>query len=110
MDSLGISRLDLLIVNIEGAEYDVFSEWTLSSPRLPRQVSMELHYDDMYVGTPGLERRDDASNLVSPLHTMSLADMALFMSHLAGAGYGIVSRENNDRVPHATELTLVRVT
>jgi hypothetical protein len=39
---------------------------------------------------------------------MRLSDLAMFASHLAGAGYGIVAREDNPTCPHCSELTLVR--
>lgn len=109
MADLNIRRLDLLKIDIEGAEYDVLGSWSQTSLSLPHQLSMEVHYNDIYSGTPAFKNRDDVSNLVWPLHVMKLSDLALFMSHLAGAGYGIVSREDNVRSPHCSEFTLVRV-
>lgn len=109
MESMGHVKLSLLKIDVEGAEFDVLSAWALDSLSLPRHIAMELHYDDLYWGTPAARNSSDISNLIWPLHKMRLADLALFMSHVSGAGYGIVSREDNDASPHCSELTLLRV-
>ena len=109
MASMGHADLALLKIDIEGAEYDVLSEWTQDAPGLPRQVAVEVHYDWIYWMTPAFRDSKDTSNLLWPMHKMRLADLALFMSHLTGAGYGVVSREDNDRSPHCSEFTLLRV-
>lgn len=97
-------------MDIEGGEYDVFSDWSLSNPDLPRQIFMELHYDDLYAGTPGMVTASDkSSNLVPPLHIMTLSDLALFVLHMTGFGFGIASREDSLTALHASGLTLVRV-
>lgn len=106
--SFDVSRVDALIVDIEGAEFDVFSEWNQTDPNLPRQVSVELHYDHLYTDTPGLTKSSD--NLVPPLHAMTMSDLALFMLHMTGAGFGIASRENSLTAWHASSFTFVRVT
>lgn len=100
MVSLNITRLDALIVTTPGAEYDLLSEWSPSSARLPRQVALRLHYAGMAAET----------TLIPPRHTMTMADMALFMAHVTGAGYGIVAREDSAVSLYATELVLLRVT
>lgn len=109
MESLGHAHLSLLKIDVEGAEYDVLSAWAVDAPGLPQQIAMELHYDYIYYGMPSFRNSNDVSNLLWPLHKMRLTDLALFMSHLAGAGYGIVSREDNEFHPHCSEISLVRV-
>jgi hypothetical protein len=109
METLGHTRLDLLKIDIEGAEYDVMGEWRQDDRNLPRQIAMELHYSGIYYGTPSFRNPRDMTNLLWPLHDMRLTDLSLFVSHLVGAGYGIVSREDNARAHHCSELTLVRV-
>jgi Methyltransferase domain len=109
MDELGYARLDLLKIDIEGAEFDVIGRWNHHDDSLPEQISMELHYKDVYFGTSAFRNASDMSNLIWPLHELRLAELTLFMSHLASAGYGIVSREDNPSCPHCTELTLLRV-
>ena len=109
MASLGHRRLSLLKIDVEGAEYDVLAAWSQDSPVLPRQIAMELHYDGIYSGTRASNNPADTSNLLWPLHKMRLTDLALFMSHVAGAGYGIVSREDNALCQHCSEVTLLRV-
>jgi hypothetical protein len=104
------TRLDLLKIDIEGAEYDVLGEWGQSSSDLPRQLAIEIHYSGIYYGTPSFKNSTDASNLLWPLHEMRTSDLALFLFHLANAGYGIVSREDNPRAQHCTELSLIRLT
>jgi FkbM family methyltransferase len=109
MASMGHDKLALLKIDVEGAEYDVLSAWAQDAPGLPRQLAMEVHYDGIYWNTPAYRNSKDTSNLVWPMHKMRMTDLALFMSHLAGAGYGIVSREDNPSVAHCSELTLLRL-
>lgn len=40
---------------------------------------------------------------------MRLADLALFVGHVASLGYGIASREDNPLCLHCTELLFVKV-
>jgi hypothetical protein len=111
--ALGHKAIDLLKIDIEGAEYDVIGGWGAppdAQQHLPRQIAMEIHYKDLYYGTPALGNASDVSNLVWPLHEMRLADLALFMMHLANMGYAIASREDNELCDHCTELTLILVT
>lgn len=110
MERFGHKQLDLLKIDIEGAEYDVIGDWDQSSSELPRQLAIEIHYSGIYYGTPSFKNSTDLSNLLWPLHEMRLSDLALFISHLANAGYGIVSREDNPRAKHCTELSLIRLT
>jgi hypothetical protein len=106
---MGHRRLDLLKIDIEGGEYDVIGAWRRDETDLPRQFAMELHYKDVYYGTPAFKNASDHSNLIWPLHEMRLSDLALFVFHIVNAGYGIVSREDNEIAQHCTELTFVRV-
>jgi Methyltransferase domain len=109
MSFLGHKHLDLLKIDIEGSEYDVIGAWSQRDPHLPAQIAMEVHYSAIYYGTKSYMNASDHGNLIWPLHEMRLSDLALFLSHLAGAGYGIVAREDNPAARHCSEFTLVRV-
>lgn len=108
MKLLGHSHLTLLKIDIEGAEYDVLGDFKRFYP-LPKMISMEIHYRALYSGTTSYQNASDWDNLFWPLHDLSTAEMALFMSHMANLGYGIISREDNPGCPHCSELTLVNV-
>lgn len=91
-------------------EYDVFAEWHADDgPLLPHQISVEIHYERLYLWTKADSKVDDFSNLFWPLHKLSLGEVALFMQHMAHLGYGVVSRDDNPDCLWCTELTLVRV-
>ena len=109
---LGFKTVTLLKCDIEGFEYDVVaSSLSPAAKLLPQQISLELHYAGLFFGTPAFKAADDfsTSQLFWPLHELSVSDLSLFMSHLAGLGYAIVSREDNPLCPSCTELTLLRV-
>jgi hypothetical protein len=110
MASLGHSSLTVLKADIEAAEYDVFGFWDIGMKNLPKQISVELHYDGMYHGTDAFENPDSFSNLFWPMHKPTLAELSLFVGHLAGMGFGIVSKENNALCPYCCELTLLNLT
>jgi hypothetical protein len=110
MAELGHASLALLKADIEGAEYDVFGFWAAGGGgALPRQVSVELHSDWLYHGTSADRNPRDFSNLFWPMHQVSAAELALFVGHMAGLGYGIVSKEDNPICTHCSELTLLHV-
>ena len=43
------------------------------------------------------------------LHDLSLAELSVFLGHMAALGYGIAGREDNPGCSHCSELTFVRV-
>eukprot|EP00197_Chlamydomonas_leiostraca_P013162 CAMPEP_0202873366 /NCGR_PEP_ID=MMETSP1391-20130828/23140_1 /ASSEMBLY_ACC=CAM_ASM_000867 /TAXON_ID=1034604 /ORGANISM="Chlamydomonas leiostraca, Strain SAG 11-49" /LENGTH=267 /DNA_ID=CAMNT_0049554577 /DNA_START=133 /DNA_END=936 /DNA_ORIENTATION=- len=106
---LGHTRVDLMKVDIEGFEFDVLGALGERDALLPGQLAVELHYYNVYVGTPSAENAADFSNLLWPYHMVSLQELSLFVGHLANLGYAIVHREDNPGCDHCTELTLVRV-
>lgn len=108
MKHLGHSQLTLLKIDIEGAEYDVLGGFK-SPYSLPKMISMEVHYRDLYYGTPSFKNASDWGHLFWPMHEVSTSEMALFMQHLGHLGYGIASREDNPGCLHCSELTLVNV-
>ena len=108
MEDFGHKTVTLLKMDIEGFEYDVFSQWGYDAGPLPQQISFEVHYKGIYSGSQ-FHNRDDFTNLLWPKHETSTAEMALLVGHLANMGYGIVSREDNAECPYCSELTLLRV-
>lgn len=100
-----IEEVSLLKMDIEGFEYDVMSVWQKSDP-LPAQVSFEVHYDGVYLGTTP---NPAAKTVMWSGRVVSLSELALFMSHLAELGYAIVNKEDNSACGHCSEFTLIRV-
>ncbi|KAG2497336.1 hypothetical protein HYH03_004498 [Edaphochlamys debaryana] len=105
VSSLGLppGSAPLLKFDAEGYEFPVFSEWDETTMRLPEQIAVELHY-----------RSDPASalSLSQPLFfrpELDLAELALFVGHMANLGYGVVSREDNAFCDMCSELTFFRV-
>lgn len=109
MDEFGHVQIDILKIDIEGAEYDVLSQWDLSMQNLPMQIAIEIHYLGIYWGTKAYMNENDETHLLWPPHEPSLSELALFLMHLANLGYGIVSREDNPSCMHCTELTLLKL-
>lgn len=106
---MGHQHVDFLKIDIEGSEYDVFSEWKIGSAILPAQIALELHWNDIYFGSSSFKKANEFSNLLWPEHEITLSDMSLLVGHMANIGYAIVSREDNPLCAHCTELTLIRV-
>eukprot|EP00123_Amoebidium_parasiticum_P021160 comp6263_c0_seq1/m.2082 comp6263_c0_seq1/g.2082 ORF comp6263_c0_seq1/g.2082 comp6263_c0_seq1/m.2082 type:complete len:365 (-) comp6263_c0_seq1:610-1704(-) len=102
-------KIDLLKMDIEAFEFDVFAGWSPEMVNsLPLQLSFEMHYWPIYAGT-SLRKSHSTETLVYPRRQLSLGEMALYMSRLADFGYGIMSREDgNYWCPGCCELTLIR--
>lgn len=105
MKMLDITTMSLLKMDIEGFEYDVMATWQKADP-LPSQISFELHWDGVYWGT---NPSPSSSTLMWKNRVVSVAELALFMNHLAHLGYAVVSKENNVRSTHCSEFTMLRV-
>lgn len=95
----GNPSIDLLKVDIEGWEWELFRAWKEDSVALPYQISFEVHSEFPKVG-----------------HEMTRLDTALLFYHLANLGYGIVSKEVNtvgvfDQTQNycCSEFTMVRI-
>ncbi|KAL7559654.1 hypothetical protein ACA910_006250 [Epithemia clementina (nom. ined.)] len=92
---LNHSRIDLLKVDIEGYEHNMFHSWPiladLKASRqmlLPMQIVVEIHY-------------------VSEFKTAM--DMVALQAQFMRLGYVVTIRDDNPKCPHCTELTLLRV-
>jgi hypothetical protein len=106
----GFSSLDLLKMDIEGYEFDVVSSWEAGSRSLPKQLSVELHYQDLYYGTPAWKDTSRLSLFSWPgISEVGLAQLSLFFAHLAGLGYGVVAQEVNELSEHCSEFTMILV-
>jgi hypothetical protein len=107
---VGASALDLLKMDIEEFEYDVFADWTLNTKSLPQQLSFELHYTDMYAGTPYHKNMSSQEQLVWPgVDEITLSQLAILFMHLANLGYGIISQEPNPMCGSCSEFTMLSV-
>lgn len=106
----GFQTLDLLKMDIEGYEYDVVSSWGSASNFLPKQLSVEVHYRDLYYGTPAWKDASRKDMFSWPgISEIGLAQLSLFFGHLAGLGYGIVAQEVNELSEHCSEFTMILV-
>ena len=63
---------------------------------LPEQISFEFHYKTQMQDLDWFGRERTAG------------EMAIFSLRLYESGYRVISREDNKRCPHCSELTVVR--
>jgi len=60
--------------------------------------------------TAFLQDKQHWSSMIWPMHRLSLAELAVFFTHLADLGYAVVSRDDNpqSREGCCSEFTLLR--
>jgi len=100
----GHKQIDLLKMDIEGYEFDVFDS-LLSSAGLmsaPMQILVEVHYRSQ-MGFPGANVNGVE---VDWKHEFDLFNLS---SYLLKAGYIVANRDDNIYCKHCTELTLLRL-
>jgi hypothetical protein len=106
----GASTLDLLKMDIEGYEYDVFADWDVQTKSLPQQLSFELHHTNMYLGTANHLNMASHDQLLWPgVDQITLSQLAVLFLHLANLGYGIVSQEPNGGSQCCSEFTVLAI-
>ena len=104
---VGVSKIDLLKIDIEGYEFDEMAYWSIKDPWLPEQVAIEVHHSKVIYSS--VVNNTNFSNLLWPAHHLDLSDLALFFGHLGHLGYAIASREDNPHGGCCSEFLLVRV-
>lgn len=92
-EQLGHRHVDVLKVDIEGYEYQLFENWS-EAELLPLQVSVELHFQCSTVPA-------------SPVR--GIPEMMLFFAHMSNLGYATVNREPNSGASCCYEYTFIRV-
>mmetsp|Transcript_38118 Transcript_38118/g.92254 ORF Transcript_38118/g.92254 Transcript_38118/m.92254 type:complete len:266 (-) Transcript_38118:2414-3211(-) len=99
--TLGHHQIDMLKMDIEGWEWDIFESWPLPTDTtargvyLPMQIAVELHTATV-----------DHSK--GKLITWSPVEVAKFHERLLRIGYVVIERDDNMRCSHCSELTLIR--
>lgn len=111
---LGVGKISLLKIDIEGYEFDEIATWSTQDLWLPEQISIEVHHSlTIYAGGSPEEtshyKVQDFSNLLWPVHHLTLSDLALFFGHFGRLGYAIASREDNPYGSCCSEFLLLRV-
>ena len=109
---LGVNEITLLKIDIEGYEFDEIAGWSVTDLSLPEQISIEVHHSQViYHGGANSShyKVQDFSNLLWPVHHLSLSDLALFFGHFGRLGYAIVSREDNPIGTCCSEFLLLKV-
>lgn len=107
---VGASSLDLLKMDIEGYEYDVFADWNIDTKYLPKQLSFEVHYTGIYARTPNYRNMSTMDTLVWPgVDQITLSQLAVMFLHLSNLGYGTVSQEPNVLCQICSEFTMMQV-
>ena len=97
MEMLGHDHITLLKADIEGYEYDLFSQLLSEDDIvLPEQISFELHF------------QSEMTELDWHARTMTMGELAFFARSLYDAGYRVISRENNPACGHCAEFTVVQ--
>jgi hypothetical protein len=111
------TRLDLLKLDIEGYEWPIFESWPelpsdhpgpQQQPQqqgqqqqvihLPMQILVEVHYQTQM-------------HELWPQHGVPFKheiQMVQLQEHLLNMGYAVAIRDDNQRCPHCSELTLLR--
>ncbi|KXZ54678.1 hypothetical protein GPECTOR_4g744 [Gonium pectorale] len=100
VSSIGAQSVPILKIDIESSEWPTFAEWTESTPLLPEQISVELHYRRLH---------DWPAASFYGRGAFGVSDLALFFLHMANLGYGIISVEANPSCAECAEFTLLRV-
>ncbi|KAL7579073.1 hypothetical protein ACA910_019110 [Epithemia clementina (nom. ined.)] len=102
---LGHDRIDLLKVDIEGYELNMFHSWPILADfqaseqiLLPMQIAVEIHYVTQF---------KDLHGGLDPFKTAT--ELLELQTHLMRMGYIVTVRDDNPKCPHCTELTLLRV-
>ena len=97
---LGISRIDLLKMDIEGYEWVVLP--AIMKDFKPRQILVEFHTDDGVNNVPQLANLDPVTkNWAFPFINM--------MRTIDKAGYQVAMKETNVKCGHCCEFVLVHV-
>lgn len=107
----GHTTIDLLKMDIEGWEYQIFESWPLARDLdqyvLPMQVLVEIHFDTSF---PELRALPATEKRAIPIWQWKRAPQIVRLyERLADMGYTSVERDDNSRCACCTELTLVRV-
>ena len=98
-------------MDIEGFEWPIFESWPeLVKDRkmseqtlLPMQIMVEVHYHTIFDFLLQYYNISDTSGYFREPH--HLVDL---QAHLLKMGYSVVTRDDNKRCGHCTELTLLR--
>lgn len=111
---LGVQKISLLKIDIEGYEFDEIATWSTQDRLLPEQISIEVHHSQIIYAGGSKEQTShykvqDFSNLLWPVHHLTLSDLALFFGHFGKLGYAIASREDNPYGTCCSEFLLLRV-
>ena len=93
-----IGVVHLLKLDVEGFEYDVLRAMLQNPSHLPVQIAMELHYQTRF------------KELFFYGRFVTAAEIALHAQLWYGAGYSLVTRNDNNACKHCTEILLVRKT
>ncbi|PSC73432.1 hypothetical protein C2E20_3494 [Micractinium conductrix] len=111
--AMGGRPVDLLKMDIEGFEYEVVSGFQMEdSCHFPHQISLEVHYKQLYSMTDFMGKRDEWRHMLWPMHELSLGELGVFFGHFANLGYAVVSRDDNPYTGGegcCSEFTLIRV-
>ncbi|EFJ42523.1 hypothetical protein VOLCADRAFT_97397 [Volvox carteri f. nagariensis] len=104
VSALGLQEIPVLKIDVESFEFPLFGEWREHSRSLPEQIAVEVHLREKHLNHSQSELRSHWGR-----GEFGVMDLALFFSHLANLGYGIVSQEINRLSLYCSEFTLLRV-
>ena len=106
---LGHKKVDLLKVDIEGFEWELFNTWEDTHSTLPFQISTELHLTAFWnsAGAPDTSARK-TGKLWWAGREMSAGEAYAWGRRMYDLGYLPVSHDWSERWPQAREFTFVR--
>lgn len=61
---LGVEKINLLKIDVEGYEYDVLSSWSQGDVSLPEQIAIEVHHSEVIYHGTAINNATDFSNLL----------------------------------------------
>jgi len=96
--TLGHTHVDVLKIDIEGYEWDVFDAMLRDSSKLPFQILVELHLTAFW----------NSANLWWAGRSMTAGEVALWARRFYDLGYRVAKRHDSPRWPQSSDMTLVR--
>ena len=106
---LGHKKVDLLKVDIEGFEWELFNTWEDTQSTLPFQISTELHLTAFWnsAGAPDTSARK-TGKFWGAGREMSAGEAYAWGRRMYDLGYLPVSHDWSERWPQSREFTFVR--
>lgn len=111
----GHSKVDVLKIDIESCEWQVFAEWTRRSSNLPMMIATELHFipapKEIQNAVFNTRKAPENGNykFFWGRRRLSLSDISMFFLHMAELGYGAFAKELNTKSQCCSEYSFLNI-